>query len=966
MKTGKNPDILKRKYRQVIYFTIVAVLILFCSMIVSYQDALFSVNGKVTHFDENISRATIKLYKNNSLENTVYSKVNGSFTLTLDVDNDYIISIEKQGFVSQKFEVSTQLSGEQVTSIKQSSVILKCDMLEFMEGLNISQFKEPVGKFIFSKEQGKIIENVAYKNKVKPKISKVREELYKLKTAAYESEIEASKDLAREGNIKEAFNKYRESYYKYYKDEKVKIKDDTKDTTTEPGSQEQDIDKSDLQADVITEELADRGEIPREDTLKASIARMENNLKKLEASGSEEQIASLLSDLADAYFKDDHLDKAINYYERSLELEERQGDNEAVAKIQSEMAIAYFDSGKYNMTLDLFQQSLQIKEDLGDKEGVAATLSDIATVYENTFQYEDAIEYYEKAIQANEKLDNKSEMSFLFNDLGNLYFEQGEYDNTVEYFEKSIEINKDKGKEEEVAKSLNNLGVVYYELGEYDKALLFYQDALEKGEDQGDKEGIAVALNNIGNVNFDWEKYKQALNYYKQSLEIRQDIGSIRGEAASLHNIANVYVKLNKIDAAIENYLKSNELAIMGNYTDLQSKNYRALYKTYYKANNCKEALKYNEMYNDTRLALSDEGEGQISDMRRTGTEKDIRISTLKRALEKQKLLTKFESDRRKQEVEIKNLEIRRNEAIANKRKIVSYASIGGLIGVLFFSFFLYRQYSQKKKTNIELRDKNKQILAQKKSITDSIKYASRIQNAVLPRQHLLEKLLPDYFILFKPRDIVSGDFYWITNKGSKTIIAVADCTGHGVPGAFMSMLGYAFLNEIVNRSSLKSAGEVLNELRDKVIQSLHQTGESFEESKDGMDMVLCIIDFSNQTLQYSGAFNPLYIVSNSELQIIKGDKMPISIHEKVEEPFTTHEVKFNKGDTLYMFSDGFPDQFGGIDYKKFMIKRFQRLLLDISGHSMEKQKELLDVQFEEWRGDVQQMDDVMVMGVKV
>ena len=257
------------------------------------------------------------------------------------------------------------------------------------------------------------------------------------------------------------------------------------------------------------------------------------------------------------------------------------------------------------------------------------------------------------------------------------------------------------------------------------------------------------------------------------------------------------------------------------------------------------------------------------------------------------------------------------------------------------------------------------QIAAQNKNITDSIHYASRIQSAILPPLELIERILPEFFVLYKPRDIVSGDFYWLLEKDSKIIIAAADCTGHGVPGAFMSMLGIAFLNEIVTKKEIYHPNEILNELKNNVIKSLHQTGRE-NEAKDGMDIALCTIDMERMMLEFAGAYNPLLLIRKGELIQIKADHMPIGIHSFDTSSFTNNEYPIEKGDSIYLFSDGYVDQFGGPDQRKFMIKNFKNYLLSIQDKNMAEQKELLDQNIENWKGETDQIDDILVVGIKI
>ena len=261
--------------------------------------------------------------------------------------------------------------------------------------------------------------------------------------------------------------------------------------------------------------------------------------------------------------------------------------------------------------------------------------------------------------------------------------------------------------------------------------------------------------------------------------------------------------------------------------------------------------------------------------------------------------------------------------------------------------------------------DRTQKIEAQNKEITCSIQYASRIQNALLPPNEDMTRLLPSYFVLSKPRDIVSGDYYWLAHKDDKVIIAVADCTGHGVPGAFMSILGVSFLNEIVNKAVTIRANEILNQLCGQVIKSLHQTGKN-DKTRDGMEMALCVIDSGKQKLQYSGAFRPLFLIRDNELKEFKGDNMPIGIYEQEDQSFTNNEILFQKKDILYMFTDGYVDQFGGADRKTFRSENFKKLLIDIHVLPMHEQKKALEKKFEEWRGEIDQVDDILILGIRM
>ena len=269
-----------------------------------------------------------------------------------------------------------------------------------------------------------------------------------------------------------------------------------------------------------------------------------------------------------------------------------------------------------------------------------------------------------------------------------------------------------------------------------------------------------------------------------------------------------------------------------------------------------------------------------------------------------------------------------------------------------------------KERTEEVVRQKD-EIAEKNESITASIEYAKRIQTAILPSNEYANEILPEHFILFRPRDIVSGDFYWMNKKDDLLILIAADCTGHGVPGAFMSMLGVSFLNEIVNRHDVTSAAVILNSLRKDIKKTLGQEGKE-GEAKDGMDIALCIVDLKKMKMQYAGAYNPLYLFRNNELMEFKADRMPIGIYVKEKESFTDNDIDLQKGDVFYIFSDGYQDQFGGEDGMKFKTKNYKQFLLEIHQKPMAEQREILDTRIDEWRGRWEQVDDIIILGIRV
>jgi serine phosphatase RsbU (regulator of sigma subunit) len=378
--------------------------------------------------------------------------------------------------------------------------------------------------------------------------------------------------------------------------------------------------------------------------------------------------------------------------------------------------------------------------------------------------------------------------------------------------------------------------------------------------------------------------------------------------------------------------------------------------------------------------------QGEISSQKQTiviqQQEVQVQKDTLSRQKEKITLQMAAIDDQLKKIGEQED-KIKLQLATLEKQKLILYFVLFALLLVSFLGYYIYRSYKIKKEANIRLEEKNRtislqkdeiehqrdlataqrdQIAYQKKHITDSIMYAKRIQTALIPSLELFSDKL-EHFVLYKPLAIVSGDFYWVSTVENKQIIICADCTGHGVPGAFMSMLGVTMLNEIVNNKHIIMPDQIIENLRRGVIKSFNQVADE-DSIKDGMDISVCMVDFEKNLLWYSGANNPLYLIRGHELVHYRGDKMPVAIHYRMQ-PFTLHRIEITKGDKFYIFSDGYVDQFGGPKQKKFMSNQFKEALVELDDVPMLMQAERLNEIFEEWRGDTPQIDDVTLMGIR-
>jgi serine phosphatase RsbU (regulator of sigma subunit) len=488
---------------------------------------------------------------------------------------------------------------------------------------------------------------------------------------------------------------------------------------------------------------------------------------------------------------------------------------------------------------------------------------------------------------------------------------------------------------------------------------------------------VPFAMTCIGKVYMQREEFGKAIEIQKEAYEIAKKSEVKLEMTASLLGLAETYFRQGDITSSIATNRKAEKIAeeIGANY-ELREV-YRELSDSYAIKSDYKNAYKYLSLKHDidsSLLILSEDRQTELMNFSNNilKQEKEAEIEVLQ------------------QQSMIEQLKSRKQKAFT-----IGIGSLGLLLLVLAVRFYKQTQYI--KGINVKIKGQHDEIEAQrdeieaqrdeveaqrdlletqrdvvvlqKDEIIDSINYAKRIQSAMLPPEIYITELLNENFILYKPRDIISGDFYWIKQVKEYIILAAADCTGHGVPGALMSMLGISYLNEIAQRREITQANQILNELRKQIKFSLRQHGKP-DEAKDGIDMALCVLDLKNMRMQYAGANSPLYLIRDvediSELKEIKADRMPIGYYQGKDKTFTNHDIQLEIGDTFYIFSDGYIDQKGGKDNKKFMSKNFKNLLLEIHDQPMYDQKDILDKTLSDWMGRNSQIDDILVIGVRV
>ena len=635
--------------------------------------------------------------------------------------------------------------------------------------------------------------------------------------------------------------------------------------------------------------------------------------------------------------------KAIEYQNSSLKIKEEIGDKKGIGISLNNLANIYKELGEFDIAIEYNEQSLKIREEIDDKTGIAASLNNLGIIYKERGDYVKAIDHYTRSLKIYEEAENKRGVAYSLFNIGNIYYYQGDVEKALDYYNQSLEINQEIPDQNGIATSLLSIGNVYQDDGDFEKALDFYHRCLEINKEINDKRSIANTLNNIGAIHRELGDYDKAIDYYNQSINIKEETGDKKGMAISFNGLAAVYKKKGDFQKASQ-YSKKALLLMEGIGSVVEIRDIAmSLWESSKKVGDFKTSLEMHELYITMRDSIAS-----------IENQKEIIRQEYKYEYDKQSMSDSLEF------VKQQELDELAYQGELDKEANQRYGLYGGLAFLFLLGTVVFRSYYRKKKDNIMITTQKEEVEEQKREIMDSITYAKRIQDAILPPTKLIKRLLPDSFVLYKPKDIVAGDFYWIEEVNETIIFAAADCTGHGVPGAMVSVVCHNAMNRSVREFGLLDPGKILDKTKELVIRTFEK---SEKVVRDGMDVALCTLNGNN--LNYAGANNPLWIIRNGEILETKATKQPVGKVDK-SNPFVSHNIKVEKGDSIYIFSDGYVDQFGGERGKKFKPQAFRELLLSVQTQTMGKQKEIIDENFETWRGDIEQIDDVCVIGIKI
>jgi serine phosphatase RsbU (regulator of sigma subunit) len=599
----------------------------------------------------------------------------------------------------------------------------------------------------------------------------------------------------------------------------------------------------------------------------------------------------------------------------------------------------YYQSRETDSSILYCNKAIALSEKLHKKVLLASAWYRLGNIYNGKGDYTNALEVLQKAYTLSEECGYFKGMTNCANSIGNMYMARQDTLNMLKYFNLALSNAERSGDETSVATVKVGLGNVFQSQKKYDEAIRYFTDAASIFKKHGEyfEMQYTICIVNTGTVYLFKKDFRKAYDIIGPTLPLVEKIGNKYVMALAYAEYGQTFEGLDRPDSALHYYYKALSTAKAIGARDNISEISRYISDCFASRKNADSAYKYLLIFANLRDSIFNE----------------------QSAAKTAEMQARYETAEKDKELVKKNAELETSAAQRNTF-IIGFALVMALV------VFVYIGYRRQKKDKAEINRQKLIIEEKNKDITDSIRYAQNIQGAILPPDDLLYEHLKEHFVLFRSRDIVSGDFYWMHAHEGKVMVGAVDCTGHGVPGALMSVVGYNALRQIVHDNPTIPPAQLLNMLQGHMEElfSNKYTGQAIH---DGMDAAICRIDRKNGKLEFAGAHNPVYVISADKFTEIRGDKHSISgsgAHSA--QWFTQHEMPLQKGDTIYIFSDGYADQFGGKDGKKFKYSQFKEFLQSISSKPLHEQKKALDDKLEDWKGNLEQIDDVLVIGVRV
>lgn len=646
--------------------------------------------------------------------------------------------------------------------------------------------------------------------------------------------------------------------------------------------------------------------------------------------------------------------EALGYYTKSLALFEETHDNSGIARVHGNIAMVYEHFGQVQEALRYYTLSMNGYEEAKDDDGVSISLTNIANVYMAQGDMEKALENYHRSLKISEKLKDKRGTGLTLNNIGNVYYYHGQYNEALGYYQQCLSIAKEINDKPGLARSYINVASIYQLQKKLEPALNYFKRGLRLNEELEDKTGVAIALNNMSEVYTLMGQLDTSLVYANRSLAMIKEADNVEIMTSLYINVCNVYMLKGNYDKSLDNGLMALKYARELGYPYLLKNISEKLKTVYQKKNNPAKSLEMFELYVRMRDSLNNEE-----------NRKSIYKTYIKHEYEKKAVADSIKAF---DEKKIAEAELAESQATIRQERTQKFALYAGFVLILVFTGFIYNRFkiTQRQKKIIEVQ--KSMVDESQRKVIASINYARRIQSSMLPATEEIGQFFKQHFIFFKPKDIVSGDFYWFHHEGPHSYLAVADCTGHGVPGAFMTMIAHSVLNEVVIEQKITEPGKILEQLHSLVFKALRQH-KGDEYSQDGMDISLVKIDHQQQQLSFAGARNNGFLIQDGSTGILKATPKSIgglSLLGEVEpeRKFNMETLSWKPGALLVLSTDGYFDQLSPDD-KKFGSQRFKELIAGLANEPTNHTSQLENT-FNDWKKETPQLDDVLVVGLRL
>ena len=595
-----------------------------------------------------------------------------------------------------------------------------------------------------------------------------------------------------------------------------------------------------------------------------------------------------------------------------------------------------------HLSIEYAYQTVHLAEKMNNRKIKRQGLHVLGLNHYRLGNYDRTLEYFRQVLRMFEEDNDLMGIARLHNNIGIIYDELNQYEKALSYYHKALEVKRQLGDSSDVASTLSNIGFAYQKMGLSEKAYHYLMQALRIDLRENNKEGLIYTYGNLGRLYSSLEKTDSALYFFSKSLRLLENAGSQYEQAEILQSIGNIYLKKSLPQKARESFEQSITHAHAVNARKVVKDCFKGIGESYKLERNWQLAYEYFQRYEDLKDSIfSEENLQKISDIE-----------------------SNYQIQRREKEIEILRKDARIQELNLSRNEMVSYYLYSGLFLFFLMILFLYQQYKTKNTSNNLLKRRNSEIAARNAEITDSIRYAKTIQEALLPQESSLKQVFPNSFLYCEARDILNGDFFWIYEKEDVVIWAVIDCTGHGVPGALMTILAHNLLSQIIRSNGVMEPAELLQELHRSLRHSIQKGMQ--EEQPHGMDLGICLFGRKSGQLLYAGARRPLYLMEKGELKVYQTSNPTVGNTYSQEVEFRQIALQPEAGSCIYMFTDGITDQFGGPLNKKFLHNRLQELIRSMQNKSMSEQKAYLAEELKNWRKQEEQTDDTLLLAIKL